>query len=111
VVTAPKQDAEFLQVANAFSKVRSAHHFFAFAIKFCTFNKVFRLRQFSAFKFRTSLSCKTLVPIIMTIEELHNKLTELKIPADQYYLQGLYGSTDDNDKVALTMKRGKYTIE
>ncbi|WP_293302389.1 hypothetical protein [Pedobacter sp. UBA4863] len=47
----------------------------------------------------------------MTIEELHNKLTELKIPADQYYLHGLYGSTDDNDKVALTIKRGKYTIE
>ncbi|HEY0669529.1 MAG TPA: hypothetical protein VGD22_15205 [Sphingobacteriaceae bacterium] len=47
----------------------------------------------------------------MTIEELHNKLTELKIPTDQYYLHGFYGSTDDNDKVALTMKRGKYTIE
>jgi hypothetical protein len=47
----------------------------------------------------------------MTIKELHNKLTELKIPADQYYLHGLYGSTDDNDKVSLTMKRGKYTIE
>jgi hypothetical protein len=47
----------------------------------------------------------------MTIEELHNKLTELKIPADQYYLHGLYGSTDDNDKVSLVMKRGKYTLE
>ncbi|MDF2437061.1 MAG: hypothetical protein K0Q95_1437 [Bacteroidota bacterium] len=47
----------------------------------------------------------------MTIEQLHNKLTELKIPADQYYLHGLYGSTDDNEKVSLTMKRGKYTIE
>lgn len=47
----------------------------------------------------------------MTIKELHNKLTELKIPTNQYYLHGLYGSTDDNDKVSLTMKQGKYTIE
>ena len=47
----------------------------------------------------------------MTIEELHNKLVELKIPADKYYLHGLYGSTDDNDKIALTIKKGKYTIE
>lgn len=47
----------------------------------------------------------------MTIKELHNKLTELKIAVDQYYLHGLYGSTDDNDKVAMTIKRGKYTIE
>jgi len=47
----------------------------------------------------------------MKIEELHNKLTELKIPADQYYLHGLYGSTDDSDKISLTIRRGKYTIE
>ena len=47
----------------------------------------------------------------MTIEELYNKLTELNIPADQYYLHRIYGSTNDNDKVALTIKRGKYTIE
>ena len=59
----------------------------------------------------SSQSPKTLVPIIMTIDELHNKLTDLEILADQYYLHGLYGSTDDNDKVALTMKRGKYMIK
>lgn len=47
----------------------------------------------------------------MTIEELHFKLQELKIPADKYYLHGLYGSTDDNDKIALTIKKGEYTIE
>jgi hypothetical protein len=47
----------------------------------------------------------------MTIEQLHKKLTELKIPEDHYYLHGLYGSTDDNDKPALTIMRGKYTIE
>lgn len=47
----------------------------------------------------------------MTIEELYNKLEELKIPADQYYLHGLYGSPNDNDKMSLTIKRGKYTVE
>lgn len=47
----------------------------------------------------------------MTIEQLYNRLTELKIPADMYYLHGIYGSTDDNDKLALTIKRGKYAIE
>src|ERR1035437_3352174 len=47
----------------------------------------------------------------MTIEQLHNTLTELKISTENYYLHGLYGSSDDNDKFALTIKRGKYTIE
>jgi hypothetical protein len=47
----------------------------------------------------------------MTIEQLHNILTELKIPAEKYYLHGIYGSTDDNDKLALTIKRVKYAIE
>jgi hypothetical protein len=47
----------------------------------------------------------------MTIEELHNKLTELQIPEDSYYLHGLYGSLDDNDKIALTIRKSKYSIE
>ncbi len=47
----------------------------------------------------------------MTIEQLYNSLTELKIPPDKYYLHGIYGSTDDNDKLALTIKRAKYAIE
>lgn len=47
----------------------------------------------------------------MTIEELHNKLVELQIPEERYYLHGLYGSPDDNDKIALTIRKGKYTIE
>ena len=47
----------------------------------------------------------------MTIEELYNKLAELQIPEDRYYLHGLYGSSDDNDKIALTIRKGKYTIE
>jgi hypothetical protein len=47
----------------------------------------------------------------MTIKELHSKLVELQIPADKYYLHGLYGSPDDNDKIALTIKKGRYSIE
>lgn len=47
----------------------------------------------------------------MTIAELHNKLQELNIPIDRYYLHGLYGSIDDNDKIGLIMRRGKYTLE
>ena len=47
----------------------------------------------------------------MTIQELHNKLAELQIPEDRYYLHGLYGSSDDNDKIALTIRNCKCTIE
>jgi len=46
----------------------------------------------------------------MTIEALHTKLVELEIPEGRYYLHGLYGSPDDNDKIALTIKKGKYSI-
>lgn len=47
----------------------------------------------------------------MTIEELYKKLVELQIPEDRYYLHGLYGSSDDNDKIALIIRKGKYTTE
>jgi hypothetical protein len=47
----------------------------------------------------------------MTIAELYNNLKELGISEDKYYLHGLYGSTDDNDKLALIMRKGKYTVE
>lgn len=47
----------------------------------------------------------------MTIEQLHNKLIELKVPTETYYLHGLYGSADDNDKLALTIKISKRTAE
>jgi len=75
-------------------------------------------------KQKTAQIRKTLLPIaadrhfgrqkairFMTIEQLHNKLADLKVPADNYYLHGLYGSTDDNDKIALTIKIGKRTLE
>lgn len=47
----------------------------------------------------------------MTIGELYNRLVELQIPEDKYYLHGLYGSSDDNEKIALTIQKGKYTVE
>jgi hypothetical protein len=47
----------------------------------------------------------------MTIAELHNKLKELGIPEDRYYIHGLYGSTDDDNRLALTIRKGKYTAE
>jgi hypothetical protein len=47
----------------------------------------------------------------MTIEELYNRLKELRVSEDRFYLHGLFGSTDDNDKLALSIKMGKYTAE
>lgn len=47
----------------------------------------------------------------MTLAELHNKLKELKISENKYYLHGIYGSSDDNDKIALTIRKGKITVE
>lgn len=40
----------------------------------------------------------------MTISELYGQLQLLGIPEEWYYLHGLYGSTDDNDKIALVVK-------
>ena len=47
----------------------------------------------------------------MTLEELNRKLVELGITDNRYYLHGLYGSTDDNDKLALSIKREKHAVE
>jgi len=47
----------------------------------------------------------------MTISELHNRLNESGINHDQYFLHGLFGSKDDNDKIALTIKKVQYGIE
>ncbi len=46
----------------------------------------------------------------MTVAELHGKLKELGISENTYYLLGIYGSSDDNDKIALTIKKGKLTV-
>lgn len=47
----------------------------------------------------------------MTLDELYVKLKELGIPDNKYYLHGLYGSTNDDNKLALVIKKGKFTIE
>ena len=47
----------------------------------------------------------------MTISELHNRLKESGINDDQYFLHGLFGSKDDNDKIAMTIRKGQYVIE
>ena len=47
----------------------------------------------------------------MTIAELHITLQDFGIPSEEYYLHGLFGSTDDNEKLGMTIKQGKYSIE
>ncbi len=47
----------------------------------------------------------------MKIEELHNELKRLQIHEDRYYLHGLFGSTNDDDKLSLVIKKGKDAIE
>lgn len=47
----------------------------------------------------------------MTIQELHIKLKALGIPEDRYYLHGLYGSTNDDDKLSLNIRKGVYSVE
>ncbi|WP_207431313.1 hypothetical protein [Sabulibacter ruber] len=47
---------------------------------------------------------------LMNIAQLHEVLQKLKIPADQYYLHGLFGSSDDHEKLALSIKRVKHTL-
>ncbi|MBS1781026.1 MAG: hypothetical protein JST70_17000 [Bacteroidetes bacterium] len=47
----------------------------------------------------------------MTITELYYKLKDLGILDDRYYLHGLYGSLNDEDKLALVVKKGTYSLE
>mgnify|MGYP005866389839 FL=1 len=47
----------------------------------------------------------------MTIKELHKRLEESGILEDQYFLHGLFGSTDDNDKIGLTIRQGQNGVE
>jgi hypothetical protein len=46
----------------------------------------------------------------MTLLKLSNELKELGISQDKYYLHGLYGSTDDDNKLSLTIRKGAYSI-
>ena len=46
----------------------------------------------------------------MNIEQLYNKLIEAGVPEYRFYLHGLFGSTDDNERLALTIyRRGEET--
>ncbi|HRP55034.1 hypothetical protein [Agriterribacter sp.] len=47
----------------------------------------------------------------MTIQELYITLKEFGIPEDKYYLHGLYGSTNDDDKLSLIIRKGVYSVE
>ncbi|MFA9192616.1 hypothetical protein AAGV28_14660 [Flavobacterium sp. FZUC8N2.13] len=47
----------------------------------------------------------------MTLAELHTKLKSNGIGEDQYFLHGLFGSTDDNDKIGLTIRQGQNGFE
>ena len=47
----------------------------------------------------------------MDLQELDQELKRLGIPNDHYYLHGIYGSSNDDDKLALIKKAGKYSIE
>ncbi len=40
----------------------------------------------------------------MTLEELNTKLEECRCKESEYFLQGLYGSKDDNDKLSLIIR-------
>ena len=41
----------------------------------------------------------------MNIEQLYKRLTEAGVPEYKFYLHGLFGSTDDNERLALTIYR------
>jgi hypothetical protein len=56
-LTAPKQDAEFVQAANAIFQ-RLLRIFFAFAIPFSAINFLYRLRQESASNSAPCLAAK-----------------------------------------------------
>lgn len=45
----------------------------------------------------------------MTIAELYLQLKEIGLEDSDIYLHGLHGSTDDNEKLSLTILKGKYS--
>jgi len=42
----------------------------------------------------------------MTLLELQTNLKKIGISEDQYFLNGNYGSVDDNEKISLNLKKG-----
>ena len=45
----------------------------------------------------------------MELSKLYDELLNIGVKEDEIYLHGLYGSTDDNDKLCLAVKVGKHT--
>ena len=46
----------------------------------------------------------------MTIKELNIKLQALGVSEDKYYLHGLYGSTNDDDKLSLIIRSEAHSV-
>jgi hypothetical protein len=46
----------------------------------------------------------------MELSELYKTLKENGISDDSIYLHGLYGSTNDDEKLSLTTRREKYSL-
>lgn len=47
----------------------------------------------------------------MTIAELYSKLQKLEVSEDGYYLHGLYGSSNDDNCLTLSIRKGNYTVQ
>ena len=47
----------------------------------------------------------------MNFKRAYKELYKLGIPENKYYLNGLYGSTSDEERLSLIESRGKYTVE
>ena len=45
----------------------------------------------------------------MTIAKLYSELKKIGLDDNSIYLHGLHGSADDNEKLSLTIKKGKYS--
>lgn len=45
----------------------------------------------------------------MNLSELYIQLKKIGVGDNEIYLHGLYGSTDNNEKLSMTIKRGKYS--
>lgn len=54
---------------------------------------------------------KNLYFLNMNLKELSAHLEKLNVSPDQYYIHGLFGSPDDNEKLAMEVKKGRYFAE
>jgi hypothetical protein len=48
--------------------------------------------------------------LIEKLKGLHERLKSHGISEDNYHLLGLFGSSSDDEKISLNIKRGEYTI-